>query len=300
MQKDNLISIVIPTYNRQDKLCRLLDSIKASNRSRYVFEVIVIDDASPHDFTSTLAQNYPWVNLIRNPSELYLAESRNSGIRASHGKYIFLVDDDNVLDKDCIVSLADFMDKCDLGMTVPYMCYLSKKAVLWCAGTKISKRLFTSFLLGNTPLKEAPVQQQCDTAPNAFMLSRQAIEEVGFFDTKNFPTHHLEADYGIRLRRAGFTAMATKRAITYHDIAYEAHFDSDMRHKRRPYNIMVGEVMLQRKWEKGAWKYAIPLVILADNFYIILNNSHIQLRDKPSFMKAALRGYMDGWARRLQ
>lgn len=192
------------------------------------------------------------------------------------------------------------MDEFALGMAVPYMCYLSKPKILWCAGARISRRLFTPFVLGNVPLATAPPLSMCDTAPNAFMLSKEVIKKVGLFDTKNFPMHHLEADYGIRLRLAGFPAMATRKAITYHDIGYEGHFDLDMRHKRRPYNIMVGEVMLRRKWEKGIWRYAMPFIILGGICFAILKNSHMPFNAKPAFMKAALKGYMDGWKRQLK
>ena len=304
MRKNKIISIVIPTYNRVDRLERLLDSIAQSEREDYLFEVLVIDDASPDNTAAKIAGKYPHINIIRNETERNLAGARNVGFRAAQGDYIFTVDDDNVLDKRCIVELAGFAaraEKGKIGMIVPFMCYLHDKERIWSAGARISPRLFTPLIFGNTLLKDATDTCECQTAPNAFMLTREALGEVGLFDEKNFPIHHSEADYGIRLREAGFSCMAIKKAITYHDIGLELPFDLQLRHIKRPYNIMVGEVTLRKKWERSLfWRIAIPLMILGGMLWVVVKNTHLERSQKMPYMWASVRGYLAGQRQRLQ
>ncbi len=300
MRGDKLVSVVIPTFNRFDKLRRLLDSIHDSEVGDYRLEVIVVDDASTDRDYEDLHRLYGWVNVIRNDKERHLAGTRNRGIAASHGEYVFLVDDDNVLDGRCIRVLADAMQVSGtIGMAVPYMHYLSRRDTVWCGGASVSRRLFTPFIDGNVSTGRS-IRHRCDAAPNAFMLSRDAIDAVGLFDEANFPIHHLEADYAIRLRLAGFMATAIPEAITYHDIRYEGHFDLDIRHDKRPYNIMYGETMLRRKWERSRfWRFAAPLMILQAMGYIIVRSTKVEPKDKAHYWMMAWRGYRAGSKVRL-
>lgn len=295
------ISIVIPTYNRLDKLKRLLDSIMQSDQKGIELEVIVVDDAGPNDTEKELSKKYPNVKVIKHETEKYLAASRNTGIKAAKGDYIFCVDDDNVLDEECIVNLVKgFGISKKVGMTVPYMLYLSMPDTIWSAGAKISKRLMTPLCKSNEKYTPEPSFIICDTAPNAFMFKKEVIKKVGLFDEIAFPMHHLEADYGLRLRNAKYMSVAIANAITYHDIAFEKRFDLEFRHRKRPYNMMFGEVMLRRKWEENAfWRYAMPMLILGATCAMILRSSHVY-GSKPDYIMQAFRGYIDAWTRRIK
>ena len=61
------------------------------------FEVIVVDDASTDD-SAVIAQRYgERITLLRNPSNLGVAETRNRGIRRAKGEYIVCLDADDRL-----------------------------------------------------------------------------------------------------------------------------------------------------------------------------------------------------------
>lgn len=85
-----LISIIIPTYNRIDKLKRLLEQL--NNQMKDNVEVIVIDDHSD----TKLDIEYKWLKYI------YLEENsggasvpRNIGLDNAKGKYICFIDSDD-------------------------------------------------------------------------------------------------------------------------------------------------------------------------------------------------------------
>ncbi|MEM0201851.1 MAG: glycosyltransferase family 2 protein [Candidatus Micrarchaeaceae archaeon] len=289
---EDLISIVIPTYNRPGSLCRLLDSIKVQKVAQKM-EVLVID-GSPLCPTKSLHKKYSWVKFIAEGREQSLSDMRNTGIAKSKGSKVFLVDDDNKLDTNCVQALAQALDQSqNIGMAVPYMYYLSKPNVLWSNGSMITKHLLTPFALTNkVDIGEFEVMR-VDAAPNAFMFSQQAIQKVGYFDTANFPIHHNEADYGLRLRKAGFMCIAVPKAKTWHDIEYEKRFSLDIRNDKRPYNIMFGEVMLRKKWQKGFWQHAEPFIILGAMLFITLRSPYVPLKAKLHYMGKAIKGYRD-------
>lgn len=93
--KNNLISIIIPTYKRVKELERAIDSVISQTFINW--EIIIIDNHS-EDGTKELIQKYNNSKIkllfIRNKGNI--AKSRNLGIKKSKGKYLALLDSDDV------------------------------------------------------------------------------------------------------------------------------------------------------------------------------------------------------------
>lgn len=87
-----LVSIIIPTLNSELVLDNCLFSIKKQNYSN--FEIIVVDNGST-DNTLNIAKKYT-KNIFYNPIKSAEA-SKAFGIKKTNGKYIALIDSDNIL-----------------------------------------------------------------------------------------------------------------------------------------------------------------------------------------------------------
>ena len=88
------ISFIIPTLNAQKVLTKCLQSISNQNFSKKKYEILIIDGGST-DKTLTIAQKYN-AKILKNP--LKTAEAGKSiGIKKAKGKYICLIDSDNIL-----------------------------------------------------------------------------------------------------------------------------------------------------------------------------------------------------------
>ncbi len=87
-------SIIIPVYNRENRLSKALDSLK--NQTFKDFETIIIDDAST-DNSFEIADEFELDNkiVIRNTTNKERCTSRNIGIDAAKGKYICFLDSDD-------------------------------------------------------------------------------------------------------------------------------------------------------------------------------------------------------------
>jgi glycosyltransferase involved in cell wall biosynthesis len=92
-----LVSVIIPTHNRAGLLQDALKSVRTQEGTghQFVTEVIVVDDASS-DATPEVATRFPDVKYIRLSPNRGLPAARNAGIRASTGKYVALLDDDDL------------------------------------------------------------------------------------------------------------------------------------------------------------------------------------------------------------
>src|SRR6516225_7492172 len=88
-----LFSVVIPTYNRVHLLARTLDSV---SRQRFTdFEVIVVDDGSNDGTQEYLRSLGDRIRMLQQANGGPGA-ARNAGIRAARGKYVALLDSDDL------------------------------------------------------------------------------------------------------------------------------------------------------------------------------------------------------------
>ena len=86
-------SVVIPTYNRSDLLRETLDSV---DRQEFRdFEIIVVDDGSTEDISSSADRHQTRVTILRQANAGPSA-ARNRGVRSAGGEYIAFLDSDDL------------------------------------------------------------------------------------------------------------------------------------------------------------------------------------------------------------
>ncbi len=93
-----IVSVVIPAYNCQATLKQAIDSALIQDVQ---LEIIVVDDCSPDDIKSVVAEySCEVVKYLRNEKNLGAAESRNVGVLAARGEYIAFLDADDYWEKE--------------------------------------------------------------------------------------------------------------------------------------------------------------------------------------------------------
>ncbi len=85
------ISIVIPSYNRPERLARCLASL--SRQAGGPYETIVVDDGSPQPLADICAAAGSWVRYVRQDNA-GPAAARNTGARTASGEFLCFTDDD--------------------------------------------------------------------------------------------------------------------------------------------------------------------------------------------------------------
>lgn len=108
------ISIIIPTYNRVEKLQRCLNHITNQSVDKSNYEVIIVDDCSKDntpEFCNKFIEENNNVIYIRNQQNQGLATTRNIGIRASKGTHLLFLDNDLLTDHHFLQYHIDFHKK---------------------------------------------------------------------------------------------------------------------------------------------------------------------------------------------
>ncbi|MGE3979361.1 MAG: glycosyltransferase [Nitrospira sp.] len=104
------VSVVVPTYNRPDRLRTALASLAAQTYQD--FEVIVVNDAGC-DVGSVVAAcaDRRRITTITHDRNRGLAATRNSGLRAAKGIYIAYLDDDDRYLPNHLETLVGYLDR---------------------------------------------------------------------------------------------------------------------------------------------------------------------------------------------
>lgn len=112
---EQMISVVLPTYNRAYVLQRAIESIQ--KQSYYNLEIIVVDDGST-DNTRQVVRKIPdtRIRYIQSPKNAGVSHARNLGIVAAKGDYIAFQDSDDVWRKDKLEKQMKCMQEKDYGM----------------------------------------------------------------------------------------------------------------------------------------------------------------------------------------
>ena len=300
------VSVVIPTYNRKDKLIRLIKSILQSNYPREKLEIIVVDDASTDGTYKEVRKKFSEVNIIRNEKELFPAGSRNVGIRNAKGEFIFLIDDDNIIDKNCILKLVrTFKSNQKIGIAAPIMYYLKAPNRIWCSG--IERCMITSLtkIMGKDKIDNGQYRSLVDSKdfPNAFMVKREVIKKVGLFDERTFTIHYEEADFGERVRRAGYKIVCNPKAKIWHGIPLPEEVEDKARlfhchNELRAFYCGRNRIIFHKKYSKW-WQFLIFILIfnwLFTLYYlrVILLGSKKPFKERLKIAKAYLKGVIEG------
>lgn len=292
-----LVSIVIPTHNRKDKLIRLIESFLKCDYSK--LEIIVIDDASTDGTVEEVEREYPLVTIYRNARKKLVSECRNIGIRNSHGDFILLVDDDNVVAEDTVKKLVERMlvDK-KIGIAGPIMYYYEFPKIIWCAGIERDNISSLTRQIGENKLDEGQFKglKMSNDFPNAFMISKELTKRVGLFDERNFPIMYEEADFGERVRRAGYNVVTVYEAMVWHDISRRDlgryyHLQNEI----MAYYTGRNRIIFHRRYNERIQKLMflslfLPLFTLYYSVVILFS----RLSEKRKILISYLKGVVDG------
>lgn len=110
IDKQPLISIIVPTYNTPVKYLR--DMIKSVEGQSYDnWELIIVDDASPNDDVKheirKIAKNNTKIKPFFLKTNRHIAGATNYGINKANGEYIGLLDHDDMLHKDALLLVVN-------------------------------------------------------------------------------------------------------------------------------------------------------------------------------------------------
>jgi GT2 family glycosyltransferase len=208
------VTVVITNYNGKHFLEECFESLKNQSCS---FEVIIIDNGSDDGSCNYIADNYPQFKLIRNKNNLGFSKAVNQGIKSSKTDYIFLLNNDVVLEQDCISNLL----KC-IKSNSKYFAVASKM-VEYKDRNRIDNAGDEYNIMGWTKIvgKEKSIdlykneREIFSACAGAAVYRREIFDTIGYFD-ENFFAYMEDVDISYRAHIYGYKCLYCPKAIVYH------------------------------------------------------------------------------------
>lgn len=171
--RNPLISIIMPTFNRVNFLKKAIKSIQKQTYDN--FELIVVDDAST-DNTENLISSLRDNRLIyvKNPKNMGGAASRNVGIHLAKGEYIgFLDDDDEWLPSKLEKQVSFFNEHPEVDIV--YTGFLVRDINVWNIIGQIVPKM-------RGMIREELLMDNCIGTTSTLLVKRGALLRTNLFD----------------------------------------------------------------------------------------------------------------------
>ena len=185
MNNKELVTVVIPMYNSEATITTVLDSVRNQTASYYIKEVIIVNDGSTDRSKEKVLkykQKYPDLHiLLVNQENRGVSKARNVGLKRATGKYIALLDSDDIWLPNKIKRQVEILEH------NPDICFLG--------GASDQEELILYFRKRITGLYRAEPRDVCwksfPVTPSVIFRTK-CLQQVGYFNENQGYAEDLE------------------------------------------------------------------------------------------------------------
>jgi len=227
---DVLISVIIVNYNVKPFLQQCLVSLQRA-MGDIPHEIIVVDNHSVDGSPAMLKEQFPEVRVIVNRYNLGFSRANNQALAQAHGKYLWLLNPDTLVQEDTPARLLEVMESdprigilgCKIlnpDGSLQLACRRSFPT-LWVAFTKLiglaklfpKTRLFGRYNL--TYLDPDKAYEVEAISGSCMFVRAEAMQEVGLLDEEFF-MYGEDLDWCFRFKQAGWKVFYTPSTSIVH------------------------------------------------------------------------------------
>lgn len=207
------LSVVIPTYERADRIARLLDQLAAQTLAPGAFEVVVVDDGSREDPRPRIeAVKRPFHLVVERQKNAGAAAARHRGAQLARGEILLFIDDDMIPSPALLEEHLRVHDTTPRAVVIGRM-ESSRKLAELSLFERFHARQLEHFWTELRATGRHP--SGAELCSGNLSLRRDDYFAAGGFDTSLGRAEDMEL--GIRLEKAGAVICYADAASTIHD-----------------------------------------------------------------------------------
>src|SRR3972149_2487651 len=210
------VSVVITNYNGQDTLPKTLESGKQLDP--LPSEVILVDDGSTDQSTKMAMEILPSLRVVRmGKNTARLNQVRNAGLRAALHKFVFLMDNDILLEPNCVRRLVEEMGRLPQAVVcTPRLLFANERNRIYTDGQKLHYIGSPIALNRNAVAKGQSPVVEGTTGGGILLMDKENAEKVGFFNESFSMGWCDDGELFIRLILTGVKCYHVPHAVGYH------------------------------------------------------------------------------------
>lgn len=216
IDQNDLVSVIVITFNGQKHLQDCFQSIQEQTYQN--LEIIAVDNGSTDDTVAYLSSTFPRVKIFSLSKNRHYSGGVNYGINHSNGKYLFILNQDTRLDKECVAQIVKaFQSEPQAGAVVPMMKFFHRRGFINGIGNQIRNHGWGSdnFIgiidIGQfDQLKEVP-----SACGGAVCMRRETVQRIGLWD-EGYKSFYEDVDWSFRCWFLGWKIVPAVKAYVFH------------------------------------------------------------------------------------
>lgn len=215
------VSVILPTYNRAGIISKCIDSVLLQSYNDW--ELIICDDCST-DNTEDVCRQYsakmPNIQYVKSRVRNGLPRNRNIGLRRAKGELVFFIEDDLVLEDDCLATLVTTYDNLKVNNSVGgiaprlieenRMVYPDKEPFIF---NKLTGEVTNNYMVYSDRVSEVVTVHACSMYAKAPLEAVEGYEENAYVG--NFIRE--ETDLNFRIKKLGYKFYFQPNAVAQHN-----------------------------------------------------------------------------------
>ncbi len=206
------VGIVIPVHNHLDTTRNCWSSVRKN--TGLPNQMVIVDNGSTEDVAYEADQNN--IEVIRNESNMGFAYACNQGIRATHGEYVVILNNDTIVPPGWLKRLKWHMDNDErIGIVGPSTSFASTiQQVPVSYRSERGLYEFSEDLYNENMHKTLEVDKVVGVC---MLMRRRMLDEIGLFDTRFGIGNFEDDDICLRARLAGYKVVWAKDVFVHHE-----------------------------------------------------------------------------------
>lgn len=272
-----------------------IDCVESLRKSTFKdFDIVVVENGYDPDSDKALRDGCPNTTVLSVERNLGFGGANNVGIEyavRNGAKLVLLLNNDTIVKEDTIQKLVTTSEENPTaGIIGAKIYYYDKPDIIWYAGGRLDtgKALGTHIGIGREDYETSRDCSETDFVTGCCMLIRgEVIEKVGKLDSEYF-LYIEDADYSVRVRKAGYSVLYQPSAVLYHRVSSSTGLDSPT---YIYFNLRNKLLFLRKNVESGKRLHNLPYFIYFYGRHLIrLTVKHRNYRAA----RAAFLGLKDG------
>ena len=214
------VSTIILNYNNYPDTKNTIDSVLSLDYNAN--SVLLVENSTDPVVIRKMRSQFPTLEILENEKNLGYAGGNNKGIRqavARGADYIFVVNNDVILEKDVLRKCIDSMEKApDCAACQPQIAYLENRDMTWSAGTQMFFGYPRLYRKGVRLQRDGIRKSPYGLVGCAILFRTSAMGDIGLFDESFFLLHE-ESDWCIRAKKKNYSLLVVTNAVVYHKIS---------------------------------------------------------------------------------
>jgi glycosyltransferase involved in cell wall biosynthesis len=218
------ISVAIPTYRRLPMLRRAVNSVFAQTFTDW--ELVVSDDevysGETWNFLTELASSNDRVRPIKNPGPHGAPFNHNTALKAAHGEWIKILEDDDILKPNCLDVLANIVKGRRNIVAVSCACEMFVDGKLTGQFSRRDRGLLEEIGSSDALLAMYILDEGCWARPSQQMVHRSVVDGGVLFEKVPGISHLYDGWFNARVRARGPSLIYNAPLAEWHQGKHES------------------------------------------------------------------------------